>query len=169
MITYRDGVPADAGMMTEVANGTFVETFAPLYSSANLTKFLATRTPFVHAQELADPAFAVRFAEAGGTVIGFAKLGPPALPFPPTGRPAIELRQLYVYRPHHGVGIAQTLMQWAIDTARQRGALELYLSVFTANARARAFYARYGFVEVGPYFYMVGDQADEDIILRLDL
>ncbi len=169
MITYRDGVPADAEVITEVANGTFTETFAHLYSSANLTRFLSERTPAIHGQELADPAFAVRFAERDGIVIGFAKLGPPALPFPPTGRPAIELRQLYVYRPHHGAGIAQALMQWAIGTARRRGVLELYLSVFTENPRARAFYARYGFVEVGAYHYMVGDHADADIILRLDL
>lgn len=169
MITYRDAVLADAELMTDVANSTFVETFAPLYSHADLTKFLATRTPAIHAHELADPNFAVRFAEADGAVVGFAKLGPPAMPFPPTGRPAIELRQLYVYRTHHGTGVAQALMHWAIDTAGQRGAAELYLSVFTQNARARAFYARYGFVEVGPYHYMVGDQADEDIILRLDL
>lgn len=169
MISYRDGVPADAAAMTEVVNGTFSETFAHLYSIGNLTRFLGERTPAVHARELADAAFAVRFAEYDGVIIGFAKLGPPALPFPPTGRPASELRQLYVYRDHHGGGVAPMLMQWATDTARQRGAAELYLSVFTGNPRARAFYARYGFVEVGPYYYMVGEHADEDIILRLDL
>ena len=169
MITYRDAVPADAAAMTEVVNATFVETFAPLYSEANLRRFLSERTDAVHAQELADPAFTVRFAEDDGAIIGFAKLGPPALPFPPTRRVAIELRQLYVYRRHHGAGVARMLMDWVIMTARQRGAADLYLSVFTDNPRARAFYARYGFVEVGPYHYMVGDQADEDIICRLDL
>lgn len=169
MITYRDAVPGDATAMTEVVDATFVETFAPLYSTENLARFLSERTDAIHARELADPAFAVRFAEDAGAIIGFAKLGPPALPFPPTDRAAAELRQLYVYRQHQGTGVARMLMRWAIDTARQRGAAALYLSVFTENPRARAFYARYGFVEVGPYHYMVGDQADEDIILRLDL
>ena len=53
--------------------------------------------------------------------------------------------------------------------ARRRGAEELYLSVFTENHRAKAFYRRYGFAYVGPYKFMVGEQADEDEIWKLDL
>jgi RimJ/RimL family protein N-acetyltransferase len=60
-------------------------------------------------------------------------------------------------------------MDWVIGEARARGAQELYLSVFTDNHRARRFYARYGFEEVGPYQFMVGTHADNDIILRLPL
>ena len=45
----------------------------------------------------------------------------------------------------------------------------LYLSVFTDNHRARRFYSRYGFIEEGPYQFMVGNHADEDIVMRLDL
>ena len=61
------------------------------------------------------------------------------------------------------------MMDWAIDEGRRRGAEEMYLTVFTDNERARALYRRYGFVEVGPYAFMVGNHADEDIIMRLEL
>jgi hypothetical protein len=37
------------------------------------------------------------------------------------------------------------------------------------NPRARRFYARHGFEEVAPYHFMVGDQADEDILCRARL
>jgi len=60
-------------------------------------------------------------------------------------------------------------MDWTFDLARARGARELYLTVFTDNHRAKAFYARYGFEAIGPYAFMVGNQADEDIIMRLKL
>jgi GNAT superfamily N-acetyltransferase len=81
----------------------------------------------------------------------------------------MELRQLYVLRPWHGAGIGAALMEWALGEARRRGAEQMFLSVFTDNRRARRFYARYGFEEVGTYHFMVGTHADDDIILRLKL
>jgi ribosomal protein S18 acetylase RimI-like enzyme len=57
-------------------------------------------------------------------------------------------------------------MEWAISTARSRGASELYLSVFDDNHRAKRFYGRHGFEEVGRYGFRVGDQVDDDRIWR---
>ena len=67
---------------------------------------------------------------------------------------------------HHGRGVAAALTDWAVAEARRRGFEELYLTVFTDNPRARRFYERYGFEAVGRYDFMVGNQADEDIIMR---
>ena len=100
--------------------------------------------------------------------IGYAKRGPPHLPFTPRGTPT-ELRQLYVLGPWQGAGVAATLIEWVIDSARRSGADELYLSVFTDNHRARRFYEKYGFVAEGTYAFMVGTHADQDIVMRLAL
>ena len=64
--------------------------------------------------------------------------------------------------PWHGAGVAAELMDWAIANARERGAPELYLSVFDHNHRAKTFYARYGFADIGPCEFRVGNQIDED-------
>ena len=168
MIRYRDGKPADAAMMAELGAATFTETFGHLYAPENLAAFLVNHAPDKWREELADPAFAVRIVEDGDAPAGYCKLGPPSLPFEVTG-PTIELRQLYVRKPWHGAGIAAALMDWALGEARRRGAEQMFLSVFTDNHRARRFYARYGFEEVGTYHFMVGTHADDDIILRLKL
>jgi ribosomal protein S18 acetylase RimI-like enzyme len=57
-------------------------------------------------------------------------------------------------------------MDWALEEAHRRGAEELYLTVFVDNHRARRFYDRYGFEAVGRYDFMVGNHADEDVIMR---
>ena len=101
-------------------------------------------------------------------LIGFAKLGPPALPVE-TLRSWVELRQIYIDPNWVGRGFARPLLDWATAEARRRGADELYLTVFVDNDRAIALYRRYGFVEVGPYAFMVGTHADEDVIMRLAL
>ena len=166
MITYRDGRPGDGAMLGGIARATFIETFGLLYSLANLEAFLADSSDAAYAAELNDPDIAVRFAMAGENPVGFCKISRLKLPADTDAPTAAELRQLYIFRPWQGTGIAQVLTEWALERARARGATELWLSVFTENQRARRFYARHGFVEIAPYKFMVGDQADEDILCR---
>ena len=165
MIDYRDGGAGDAALMSRIGKQTFVETFGHLYTPENLAAFLANHSEENWLGELTNPAFAVRIAEEEGEAAGFAKVGPPSLPFEVTG-PTAELRQLYVLKPWHGAGIAHALMDWAIEEARRRGAEQMFLSVFVDNHRARRFYDRYGFEAVGTYDFMVGTHADLDIIMR---
>jgi GNAT superfamily N-acetyltransferase len=167
-MNFRDANPGDASALARLGARTFFETFGHLYDPADLALFLQNHAVAEWDKQLADPGYSVRVGEAEGQLAAYAKLGPPSLPFTPRGR-STELRQFYVLRGHHGSGAAQKLMAWALAEARRRGSEHLYLSVFTDNHRARRFYARYGFVEEGPYKFMVGNHADEDIVMRLDL
>lgn len=167
-VVFRDAGPADAAAMAHLAASTFEETFGHLYQADDLAAFLARHTPEAWAAELSDPGFAIRLGEADGQAVAYAKLGPPSLPFEPRGA-SIELRQFYVLAPYHGSGLAGTMMDWVLSTARARGAADLYLSVFVENHRARRFYERYGFERIGTYAFMVGNHADEDDVMRLAL
>lgn len=146
----------------------FTDTFGHLYRAEDLAAFLATQTVERWRGELADPGFSFCLVRAGAMPVAFAKLAPVALPVAPTG-PALELRQFYLAAGQQGTGLAQRLMAWVIDAARTRDARELFLSVFTDNHRARRFYERIGFERVGTYAFMVGEQADEDDLMRLTL
>ena len=167
-LSFRDALASDAPKLARLGARTFFETFGHLYDPADLAIFLASHAVAEWEKQLADPAFSIRVGEADGELGAYAKVGPPSLPFEPRGA-STELRQFYVLKPWHGTGAAQELMTWVLDEAQRREARHLYLSVFTDNHRARRFYARYGFVEEGPYAFMVGNQADEDIVMRLDL
>ena len=167
-VSYRTASVADAEALAELGAKTFTHTFGHLYNPADLDLFLKNHSPGNWERELADPAFAVRVAEKDGRLVGYAKLGPPKLPFEPRGK-AAELRQLYVVEEVKGQGVARTLMDWIIDRARDARADHLYLSVFTDNHRARRFYEKLGFEAEGTYAFMVGTHADEDIVMRLKL
>jgi GNAT superfamily N-acetyltransferase len=168
MTEYRTATAADADILSDLGRATFTETFGHLYRPEDLAAFLVNHDSERWAAELADPAYLVRIAEERGRAVGYAKLAPPSLPFEPRG-PSAELRQFYVLKPWHGRGIAQELMRWAIAEARARKAEDLYLSVFVDNHRARRFYEKHGFLFVGTYAFMVGNQADEDHVMRLKL
>jgi GNAT superfamily N-acetyltransferase len=167
-IAYRHASIADWSAIDRLFRTAFCDTFAHLYAHGDLEVFLAQFTEAEWCRELEDDRYAFRICEDGEEPVGYVKLGPSALPIAPRG-PAIELRQLYLLKPWHGQGIADQLMQWALGEARDRRATEMYLTVYTDNHRARRFYERYGFAYLGPYRFMVGQHADEDIIMRLAL
>jgi ribosomal protein S18 acetylase RimI-like enzyme len=167
-VTYRAASAADCEALAELGARTFTHTFGHLYQPSDLQIFLQNHTPENWGKELGDPAFEVRVAERDGELVGYAKLGPPHLPFEPRGE-AAELRQLYVVEEMKGQGVADELIRWVIERARDKRADYLYLSVFVDNHRARRFYEKYGFEPEGTYAFMVGTHADEDIVMRLKL
>lgn len=163
-ITYRHATPADAATIDRLFNTVFCDAFRHLYRPEDLDAFLSSFGVSDWEAELADPARAFRIAEANGEAVAYVKLGPLKFAVEAQG-PSLLLEQLYVLRDHHGAGVAQALMDWALDEAKRRGARQLYLTVYIDNPRARRFYDRYGFEAVGRYDFMVGSQADEDIVM----
>lgn len=169
-IVYRTPTPADTEALCQLGRDTFIETFGHLYSEKDLQHFLVTTFgPGGMPDEMNDPGLAFRVAEADGELVGYCKVGDLHTEVEVGDRRALELRQLYVRRSHHGAGVAARLMEWGIEELRRRGAEDVYLSVYSENARAQRFYSRYGFVEVGRNLFMVGDQADDDRIWKLTL
>jgi ribosomal protein S18 acetylase RimI-like enzyme len=164
-ISYRGATPTDAAAVAEVFTNSFVDTFGRLYRREDLEDFLGTMTADRLRAEIEDDRYLFRLAFDSARLVGYVKLGPPELPVetPPDG---IELCQLYVLKDWHGAGIAAALMDWAVATAAKRGARHIQLSVYVDNHRARRFYERYGFHQVGRYDFMVGSHADEDVVLR---
>ena len=167
-VSYRDATMGDAALIADLFARSFCETFAHLYKPEDLAAFLDQVNEAGFASELSDPSFEIRIAEADGTAVGFAKMGNPSLPVE-TPPDTLELWQIYVLNAWQGSGIGPALFEWAAGRARDRGARHLQLTVYVDNHRAKAFYERRGFVEVGRYDFMVGSHADEDIIMRAAL
>ena len=174
MIAFRILTADDAATIAALARQTFVDTFGHLYAPDDLAAFLAGHSEAAWRDQIADPAFHVRLVEADGEIAGYLKLGPPSLPFTPAAN-AIELRQFYLLGAYHGrrgadgTTVSDRMMAEVMAITRGAGFADLYLSVFTDNHRARRFYARHGFAEVGPYTFKVGNHEDEDIVLRRTL
>lgn len=163
-VSYRSQAAADAATLAPVARRIFADTFGHLFDRPAFEAFCeAAYGPCGSmAGDLADPDIAWRIAEHADAPIGYAKLRPLVAPAPRPQAGAMELQQIYVLADWHGKGVAEALMRWAIRTARERGAPELYLTVFDHNLRAKRFYARHGFAEVGRCEFRLGGKAYDD-------
>ena len=163
--TPAQGYASTLGTMAWQA---FSDAFAHLYEPAPFLQFLeqAYGPDGKMERDFADPSIRWRVAAIGDQPIGYAKLSPLAAPAPAPQPGAMELQQIYVLRPWHGRGVAGELMRWAIDAARAQGAPEIYLTVFDHNVRAKRFYTRHGFSEVGHCTFSLGDRIDDDRVWR---
>lgn len=167
-IVYRDATVDDAEAIAAFASSSFVHTFGHLYPPEDLAAFLAEKYErAIQAKEIANPLFRYRLALNEDAIVGYCMMG--ALDIDVDDPAALELHRLYVSPEMKGQGVAQALMDDCLAWARRLGAHALYLSVWENNARAQAFYKRYGFAHVGEHKFMVGRVADRDFIWRLAL
>lgn len=166
--TLRRAGAADAPAVRTLFCNSFTDTFGHLYPPEELAEFLNGCSEERFRAELASPEFAVMLGVSGDRLLGYCTLGPQDLGIAMEERSWV-LRQLYLDPAAKGTGLAQALMDWALAEARSRSVEALYLTVWVDNHRARRFYERQGFVEVGSYAFQVGSTVDDDRILRLAL
>ncbi|CAN7534795.1 GNAT family N-acetyltransferase [Pseudoxanthomonas sp. LjRoot143] len=151
-----------------VARRIFTEAFSHLYEREAFAAFCQQvyACDGAMSRDFSNPEVDWKVAIANGEVVGYAKLTPLRAPAVRPAPDSLELQQIYVLADWHGSGVAQALMEWAITTARDRGAEELYLTVFDHNQRAKRFYTRHGFEEVGHCTFVLGERVDDDRIWR---
>lgn len=174
MTTIRTASVEDAEGLSRFAATTFRETFEAGNSPEDIQRYLAEAfTPLQQAKEIADPDSTILVAEqpvaSGVELVGYVHLIAGPSPEVVRGPAPIELKRLYVARAWHGRGVAQALMNAAMDAARARSAKTLWLGVWERNPRALAFYEKYGFTRVGEHSFLLGSAMQTDWLLARSL
>ncbi len=168
----READRGEIPQLAELGKRLFEQTFDGLYSEADLNAFLTQ----VHSPEGVKADWdsgcvfwiAERVGQGGdaGELVGYCKAGPLKVPAETGDRRVLELRQIYIDCNHHRQGIGAQFMQRFLDRCSSLQIEDAYVSCWTENDTALAFYARYGFKIVGTYDFMVGSHRDRDHILR---
>lgn len=170
LLSIRRGALQDAGLLAELGARTFFETFAADNTHENMAAYLSGSFNLERQlAELTDLSCLFQIAELDGAPVGYAMLrAHDELPNI-NGKNPIELVRLYVSRESLGSGVGAALMQAAIDEARQEGYETLWLGVWEHNHRARAFYRKWNFHEVGTHLFQLGDDRQIDILMLRSL
>jgi diamine N-acetyltransferase len=169
-VVIRTGAAIDATPLAELAARTFQETFAADNRPEDMALHLARAYGTSQQQrELLDPDITTLLVDVDGELAGYAQLRSGVVPECVTGESPIELWRFYVAQSWHGRGIAQALMRSIELEASRRGGRTLWLGVWEHNARAKAFYRKNGFEDVGSHVFMLGTDAQIDRILARQL
>ena len=162
----RRGVPADAPALADLARTTFYDAFAATNDPADMALHLANAYGVPQqTAELLDTGITTLLVEKDGHAIAYAQIRDHHVPECVTGVTPLELWRFYVDRRWHGQGVAPALMERVKSEARRRGAGTLWLGVWEHNARARAFYAKCGFSDVGEHIFLFGTDPQTDRVM----
>lgn len=165
-MNIRVATPADAAVVSELARRTFYDTFAATNDAADMALYLAGAYGVdIQTRELNDRDITTLLVEESGRAIAYAMLRADHAPDCVSGPDHIELWRFYVDRAWHGRGTAMALMERVKIASRERGAKTLWLGVWERNDRARAFYAKCGFVDVGEHIFLFGTDPQTDRVM----
>ena len=166
----RSAAASDAALLHELAAVTFPLACPPDALPESIQAFIDQHlSEAAFTRYLADPQRELFIAEQDAAPLGYAMLVH-AEPTDPdvlaalTSLPSSELSKLYVLPDAHGGGIATSLVERCVSSARERGAASVWLGVNQLNTRANRFYEKSGFERVGVKRFKVGARYEDDFV-----
>jgi len=170
-ITIRKITVADLEALSDVSNHTYREAFFEAYNDD--TAFEAyTRELFAPERlkvELANPDMEFYFAMNGAQPVGYVKLNLGNAQTIFRGNDAAEIERIYVRQAYQNQKIGEGLLHHAAATAQGKGLKMLWLSVWENNDRAIRFYTHHSFQKFVTHQYLIGNDLQTDILMKIDL
>jgi len=157
----------DIKALQQIGRQTFAETFAESNSPENMTKYLEEAYADEKlTEELNNPNSVFYFAKADSQVIGYLKLNFGASQTELKDNTALEIERIYVTKEYHGKKVGQLLYDKSIEVAKDKMVNYVWLGVWEENKRAIQFYTKNGFVEFDKHVFVLGDDAQTDIMMK---
>ena len=153
-----------------ISRETFYDSFASMNTPENMAQYLEEGFSVEKlTRELNDPNSAFYFAHLDDEVVGYLKLNFGGAQTELQDPNAVEIERIYVRRAFQGRSVGQALYDYALALARSRQAQFFWLGVWEKNDRAIRFYERNGFVPFGTHVFMLGDDAQTDMLMKRSL
>ncbi|MDR1386883.1 MAG: GNAT family N-acetyltransferase [Propionibacteriaceae bacterium] len=168
--------PDDASALAALAAATFPLACPPETQPDEILYHITHQlNPIRVASWLTDPLVVVHVGRLGQILVGYSRLSfdpaetDPAIWPQLKRRPTCQLSKCYVQPDWQGSGLADQLLAESLAAGRQRGAKGIWLGANPANLRARAFYGRHGFHDIGWRHFEVGGHLFTDCLMERDL
>ena len=121
------------------------------------------------AAELNNPNSEFYFALHEGRIIGYLKLNFNDAQTEFGDKNAMEIERIYVSGAHHGKHIGRQLLNFAVDMAVKKALNYIWLGVWEHNDKAIGFYEYHGFERFGSHEFLLGDELQQDLLMRREL
>jgi ribosomal protein S18 acetylase RimI-like enzyme len=156
--------------LQEIGRKTFFDTFFESDSEESMSAYLATSFSSEKlTAELENPESEIYFATLNESVIGYLKVNFGSAQTELQDRNSLEIERIYVLKDYHGKKVGQLLFEKAITIAKNNSCSYVWLGVWEENHRALQFYTKNGFVAFDTHVFQMGEEAQTDIMMKLQL
>ncbi len=169
-ITIRKGKIEDAELLSELATESFYQTYSSFNTPENMR--LHVEIYFNKTQmekELKEENNPVFIALVNEEMAGYIRLRTTENVEELKNKKHIEIERIYVLQKFQQLKIGWKLISKAIETSVQQGFEILWLGVWKENLKAINFYKKVGFEIFGEHLFMLGDDAQTDHLMKLEL
>jgi diamine N-acetyltransferase len=160
----------DIENLQNIGRQTFFETFAEANTEENMQKYLTENFSATKLKaELINPDSKFYFASINKKVVGYLKINFGQAQTELKVKNALEIERIYVLKEFHGKQVGQILYNKAIQVAKRHNVDILWLGVWEENTRAISFYKKNGFIEFDKHIFILGNDEQTDIMMKLEL
>ncbi|EGC40336.1 hypothetical protein DICPUDRAFT_74100 [Dictyostelium purpureum] len=157
-----------------IGKKTFYETFKDGNTEADMVKYLQEGFEDQKLiKEIQNENSEFYFAidrESDNAVVGYLKLNIGQAQTEIKENNSFEIERIYVIQEYHGKKVGQVLFNKALEIAINNNNIEyIWLGVWEGNPRAIQFYKKNGFIEFDKHIFVLGNDEQIDIMMKLVL
>ena len=162
-VITRHATIEDAQFIALLGRITFTETFGHFFRDRQdlLTYFDATFSVDKIEKSITNPNNVYWISFVNRLPVGFAKLKlnshPNAFGLHASEK-VCQLQKIYVLKDFISQKIGAALQNRLLEKARSEGFEKIWLSVLESNERAKSFYVKHGFEQIGVHGYQIGKE-----------
>jgi len=154
--------------LQSLSRQTFAETFSDSNSKENMNKYLTENLSIEKlSEELNNENAHFFFIKDGERNIGYLKLNMGPSQTEMKDETALEIERIYVIQEYQGKKVGQQLYEKAIEVAKEKKAQYVWLGVWEENHKAIQFYNKNGFQVFDKHVFVLGDEKQTDLMMRL--
>lgn len=149
---------------------TFRETFEELNSEEDMQQYIVENLNAEKLKcEIANPDSEFFFAENESEILGYLKLNFKESQTEKLDEHYFEIERIYVLKAFLRQKIGQFLLNKAIEIGREKKLEYVWLGVWEENHRAIRFYEKNGFSVFGKHDFILGDDVQTDLLMKVKL
>jgi len=160
----------DVFQLQTIGKQTFFETFLASNTEENMMNYLEKGFSIAKLEEeLKSDKSEFYFAESQEGVIGYLKINTGESQTELKDQKGLEIERIYVLTNYQGKKVGQLLFEKAIVLAKEKNVDYIWLGVWEYNLKAIQFYKKNGFVEFNKHVFVLGNDEQTDIMMKLNI
>ena len=160
----------DIHLLREISIATFTETFASYNSEQNMNDYVSSAFSLEKLEsELNTLNSAFYFLYYEKELAGYLKLNEGNAQTEANQSSSLEIERIYILGKFQGKKLGQALFEKSMQVANQKNVKYVWLGVWEKNERAIQFYQKNGFKSFDKHIFLLGDDKQIDILMKLEL